>query len=97
MLQTRRSVYQLINKASISDDELKALVERAVKHTPTSFNMQQSRAVLVLGDKHHQLWDTIAEKAVKGMPGECQCLALSSIARAVLTRGRSGPAAEEQD
>ena len=64
-IQTRRTIYQLTNKSPLSDAQLQTLVEDAVKHAPTSFNMQQSRAVLVTGDMHHKVWDSVIENYTK--------------------------------
>jgi hypothetical protein len=64
-IQSRRTIYQLTDKSPLSDDQLKTLVEEAVKHAPTSFNMQQSRAVLVTGDMHHKVWDSVIENYTK--------------------------------
>jgi predicted oxidoreductase (fatty acid repression mutant protein) len=49
----------------LSDEQLQKLVEDAVMHAPTSFNMQQSRAVLVTGDMHQKVWDTVTECQTK--------------------------------
>lgn len=58
--ETRRSHYALSNKATIPDSAIQAIVERAVKFAPTSYNVQEIRAVLLTGDKHIALWDLIA-------------------------------------
>lgn len=57
--QARRSYYKLSAKSPISDDQLLWIVGEAVKHTPTAFNSQSGRAVLVLGDRHQELWDVV--------------------------------------
>jgi predicted oxidoreductase (fatty acid repression mutant protein) len=59
--QARRTHYALAAESTLSDEELLEVVQKAVKHTPTAFNSQSARAVLVLGDKHRQLWDVIFE------------------------------------
>lgn len=60
-VENRRTYYALSNEAILTDEQLTALVQRAVKHSPTSFNMQQSRAVLVTGKAHQRLWDVVTE------------------------------------
>ena len=62
----------------MSDEQLEALVKRAVKHSPNSFNMQQSRAVLVTGAAHDKLWDVVTEAWNKGIEdeGKCTCVEL---------------------
>jgi predicted oxidoreductase (fatty acid repression mutant protein) len=67
--QARRSYYALTPKSTLSDAELEALVKRAVKFTPTSFNMQHTRAVLVTGEMNQKVWDTIKEIKTKDETG----------------------------
>jgi predicted oxidoreductase (fatty acid repression mutant protein) len=76
-MQSRRTIYQLTNKSPLSDDQLKTLVEEAVKHAPTSFNMQQSRAVLVTGDMHHKVWDSVIENYTKSFKDDGESFPLS--------------------
>jgi len=49
-----------------------------VKHAPTSFNMQQSRAVLVSGDMHHKVWDTVIENYTKSFKDDGESFHLST-------------------
>ena len=55
--ETRRSVYTLTNKSTISDDRVKEIVSFAVKHAPSPFNVQSARAVILLKKDHEKLWD----------------------------------------
>ncbi|GGA23464.1 nitroreductase family protein [Paenibacillus physcomitrellae] len=64
-LKTRRSYYGISNESTISDDQIVDIVQEAVKHTPTSFNSQTSRAVVLLGEHHHKLWDITKEELRK--------------------------------
>ncbi|TXK71248.1 nitroreductase family protein [Paenibacillus sp. N3.4] len=56
-IRSRRSYYGISNQSPISADRVKELVEEAVKHTPSAFNSQSARVVLLLGEQHNQLWD----------------------------------------
>lgn len=53
----RCSVYTLTNKSTIADERIKEIVESAVKHAPSSFNVQSARAVILLKKEHEKLWD----------------------------------------
>lgn len=75
--QSRRSIYQLTDKSTLSDQQLQTLVQDAVKYAPTSFNMQQSRAVLVTGDMHHKVWDTVFECYTKSFADDSESLTSS--------------------
>jgi len=68
--QARRTHYALSAESTLDDDQLLSLVQRAVKHTPTAFNSQSARAVLVLGDKHHQLWDAVFDGYKETLGGD---------------------------
>ncbi|SET35884.1 nitroreductase family protein [Paenibacillus sp. NFR01] len=69
-VKERRSVYAISSESTISDKEIVELVETAVLHSPTSFNSQSSRAVVLLGEHHHKLWDITAETLRKIVPTE---------------------------
>jgi uncharacterized protein len=45
-------------------------VQEAVKHTPTSFNSQSSRAVVVFGEAHHFVWGAVKEEIKAVVPDE---------------------------
>lgn len=42
-------------------DQIQEIVEQAVLHSPTSFNSQSSRAVVLFGEQHDKLWDLTSE------------------------------------
>ncbi|MEK4329049.1 nitroreductase family protein [Paenibacillus sp. FSL R7-0312] len=64
----RRSVYAISKESPISDEQIQKIVEEAVLHSPTSFNSQSSRAVVLLGEQHDKLWDITAETLRKIVP-----------------------------
>ena len=49
---------------------LEALVRQAVAHTPSAFNMQSGRAVLLLGMHHDKLWQITLEALAAVTPPE---------------------------
>lgn len=66
----RRSVYAISKESTVSDAEIIEIVEQAVLHSPTSFNSQSSRAVVLLGEKQDQLWDITTETLRKIVPAD---------------------------
>lgn len=56
-IEHRRSYYSLCNKSTLSDKELKELIDLAVLNVPSPFNSQSARIVLLLGENHLKLWD----------------------------------------
>lgn len=61
-LKSRRSIYGIGKEVSVDEATIQKIVEDAVLYTPTSFNSQTSRAVVLFGEQHDKLWDlTLAE------------------------------------
>ncbi|EIW73289.1 hypothetical protein M231_03608 [Tremella mesenterica] len=69
-VENRRSYYGIKAESPLTDEQLVALVGRAVKHAPNSFNMQQSRAVVLTGKAHAELWEKVLETNLKGLGGD---------------------------
>ncbi|ADO56230.1 nitroreductase family protein [Paenibacillus polymyxa] len=67
-LKDRRSYYGISKEQVISDQRIQEIVEEAVKYTPTSFNSQTSRAVVLLGEHHDKLWN-ITENILREVVG----------------------------
>lgn len=59
--EKRRSIYALNDNLPISNDGVLNIVEHAILHTPSSFNSQSTRIVVLLGDEHKKLWDMTEE------------------------------------
>ncbi|KZO94012.1 Nitroreductase [Calocera viscosa TUFC12733] len=58
-IELRRSVYTINDKIPIPDEKVVEIVEAAIKHGPSSFNSQSPRAVVLFGDDHKWLWETV--------------------------------------
>lgn len=54
--ETRRSIYALNDQLPVSKEELLKVVEHAILHTPSAFNSQSSRIIVLFGDEHQKLW-----------------------------------------
>lgn len=67
-VEERRSIYVINNEAIVSDERIQEIVEHAVKHTPSSFNSQTARAVVLLGDQHSKLWSITTETLRQVVP-----------------------------
>lgn len=64
--QTRRSVYALNKNLPMAESEIVKIVEHAVLHTPSPFNSQSSRAVVLLGAEHEAFWQ-LTENALRAV------------------------------
>lgn len=69
-LKQRRTQYALGKNISLSHEEVAKLVSDAIKHSPTSFNSQSSRAVVLFGAQHEKLWNIAKEELRKIVPAE---------------------------
>lgn len=55
-LKKRRSIYHLGDQLSQTPEEISALVKAVVKESPTAFNSQSQRVVILFSDAHRKLW-----------------------------------------
>lgn len=59
LVAQRRSNYALTRESDLSQAEIQSIVERAVKHCPTSFNLQSVGAVVCFGDAYAKTMDAV--------------------------------------
>ena len=64
----RRSFYRLNRDITVSDEDIERAVQFTVRHTPSAFNSQSSRLVLLLGEEHERLWNIVCENISKILP-----------------------------
>ncbi|PNY24447.1 nitroreductase HBN1 [Tolypocladium capitatum] len=57
LAKARRTVYPLNKELPIPASRVLELVNETTLHTPSSFNSQSNRAVVLLGAEHDKLWD----------------------------------------
>ena len=55
-LRHRRSYYALAPESPVEDAQIEEIVRFAIKHVPSAFNSQSTRAVLLLHEHHEELW-----------------------------------------
>lgn len=61
VVRERRSFYGIDKEIKIADERIKEIVEFAVKYTPSAFNSQTARLVVLTGNAHDKLWDITTE------------------------------------
>ena len=64
-IQHRRTHYGIGNNSPISDNEIHEIIKTAVTHVPSAFNSQSTRIVLLLGESHKKLWESVPAEAYK--------------------------------
>ncbi|MFB7639287.1 nitroreductase family protein [Peribacillus butanolivorans] len=66
-IKERRSYYGINKEVQVSDDKIKDIVEFAVKYTPSAFNSQSARLVVLTGEAHDKLWGITTETLRKAV------------------------------
>jgi len=69
-LKKRRTQYALGRNVNVDKDALSGLIQQAIKHTPSSFNSQSSRAVILFGEQSVKFWTLAKEALAKIVPAE---------------------------
>ncbi|WP_374297389.1 nitroreductase family protein [Acinetobacter sp.] len=69
-IKQRRSIYAIGKNVSQTPEQLDAVIQEAIKQSPSSFNSQSSRAVTLYGDSHAKFWEIVRETLRKMVPTE---------------------------
>lgn len=69
-IQKRRSIYAIGKNVTLEQAQVDQLIRDAIKHSPSSFNSQSSRAVILFGDSHVKYWNFVLEALRKIVPAE---------------------------
>ncbi|MFK8987019.1 nitroreductase family protein [Acinetobacter seifertii] len=70
LIKNRRSIYAIGNNLSQSNDEIEKLIQEAIRHSPSAFNSQSSRAVILFGESHHKFWNMVLDVLKSIIPPE---------------------------
>ena len=65
----RRTIYALGAELPVAPQAIVNMAERVLLHTPSSFNSQSSRLVVLFGKQHQRLWD-ITEQILRQEVGD---------------------------
>jgi predicted oxidoreductase (fatty acid repression mutant protein) len=66
----RRTQYALGKQLPIAEEAVDALIRQAIRLAPSSFNSQSSRAVILFGAAHEQLWNITRETLRPMVPAD---------------------------
>ena len=66
----RRTIYGISKEKVTTDEVIKKVIDQAVKNTPSAFNSQSARVVLLLQKHHDKLWDITKDALRKIVPVE---------------------------
>jgi predicted oxidoreductase (fatty acid repression mutant protein) len=63
-IKYRRTVYGLNDKSPVPDERILEIIKEVALTSPSSYNTQPGRIIVLLGAPHKKLWDIISEVAV---------------------------------
>ena len=69
-LKKRRSIYAIGRNVTQSQEEINQLIQTAVKYSPSAFNSQSSRVVVLFGESHEKFWNFVREALRQFVPAE---------------------------
>ncbi len=69
-IKVRRTIYAIGKNIALPQERIVSLVKDAVKNSPSSFNSQSSRVVILFEREHDKLWNIIKEALRKIVPAE---------------------------
>jgi len=69
-VKARRTYYGLSKETVISNERIQEIVRDAVKYTPSAFNSQSARAVVLFGAESDKLWTITTEELRKIVPAD---------------------------
>ena len=79
LIQKRRTIYAIGKNVEHSTEYLTDLIQNAIKQSPSSFNSQSSRAVILFNEEHEKFWGFVKEK-LKGYAAD-EAAAAKSVAK----------------
>ncbi|KIY01564.1 uncharacterized protein Z520_03116 [Fonsecaea multimorphosa CBS 102226] len=68
----RRTIYNLTGESTISDAKLEELVKKTLLVTPSAFNTQSARIIVLLGEQHKKLWDIVKAALAPHVAGNAE-------------------------
>ena len=69
-ISKRRTQYSLGRNLPISQDETTSLIKEAIRQSPSSFNSQSSRALILFGQQSVKFWELAKEALRKIVPAD---------------------------
>lgn len=62
LINKRRTIYAIGKNVEQSPEYLTDLIKHAIKQSPSSFNSQSSRAVILFNEQHEKFWGFVKEQ-----------------------------------
>ncbi|SPL70637.1 nitroreductase family protein [Acinetobacter stercoris] len=62
LIHNRRTIYAIGRNTNATPEHLTDLIQNAIRQSPSSFNSQSSRAVILFNGEHAKFWEIVKEK-----------------------------------
>ncbi|MDR0235806.1 nitroreductase family protein [Acinetobacter sp.] len=62
LIHKRRTIYAIGRNVNQSPEYISDLIQQAIKQSPSSFNSQSSRAVILFNAEHEKFWNFVKEQ-----------------------------------
>ena len=69
-IKIRRSQYALTNTIKVPEEKVVEVIKESIKHTPSPYNIQSTRAMVLLGENHKKLWQIVKEVLLEKIGAE---------------------------
>lgn len=70
LIKKRRSIYSIGKNLELTPSEIEELIQEAVKHSPSAFNSQSSRVVILFNQSHENFWNIVLDVLKTIVPAE---------------------------
>lgn len=70
LIAKRRTIYALGKRVDQSTEAIAELIQKAIELSPSAFNNQTTRAVILFNEHHDKLWDIVADRLHDEVPDE---------------------------
>lgn len=70
LIKKRRSIYSIGKNLKQPPTEIEKLIQEAVKHSPSAFNSQSSRVVILFDQSHQNFWNIVLDVLKTIIPAE---------------------------
>lgn len=79
LLKKRRTQYSLGRNITLTDEEIDLLIRDGIRNSPSAFNSQSSRAVILFGDESQKFWNIVKDEIRPHVPPEMLEASLAKI------------------
>lgn len=72
LFKNRRTQYALNDSLPLSNDQVEQLIREVVRESPSAFNSQSSRVVILFGAQHVRFWNELVKEVLRPLTPEAQ-------------------------